>query len=320
MAAGLAGGVSQDIPSGRLAGEGILRWRRLNAGQLTCWAALLAVGFFVLIPVAMLVLGSFSGARLPSDFTLSTITVQNYVSVYTSPLTYRVMANTVIYVAAALALGLSLSFFFAWLVARTDMPYKGLAYAGLPLALVMPGMLEAMVWVLLFSPRIGFVNRILQGLFGLSGAPLNVYSLPAMAILEGLRMVPTGFLLLVPVLLRFDPSMEEAAATAGASGPTVTRRVTLPLLLPGLLSIAIYLGVTVLSSFEVPGIIGLPGRVYVFSTLIYTYTSAAASAGGSSYGLAAALAMVYLAINVAGLGVYARVTRNASRFAVITGR
>jgi iron(III) transport system permease protein len=287
---------------------------------VTGWLALGGLAFLVLVPLAMLVLGSFSGARLPSDFSISTLTASNYVSVYSDPLTYRVMGTSLAYVGGSLALGLSLSLVFAWLVARTNMPGKWLAYAGLPLALVIPGMLESMVWVLLFSPRIGFANRFLIGALGLPSAPFNAYSLPAMIVLEGLRMVPTGFLLLTPLLLRFDPAVEEAAAMAGARAGAIARRVSLPLLLPGLLSIALYLGVTVLSSFEVPGILGLPGRVYVFSTLIYTYTSASASAGGNAYGAASALAMVYLLVNVAGLALYARLTRDASRFAVVAGR
>jgi len=293
---------------------------RPRAGPLLCWLVLAILAFLVLVPLAMLVLGSFSAARLPTDFSLSDLTADNYLSVYTDPLTYRVLGNTVVYVAGSLALGLSLSLLFAWLVARTNMPAKWLAYVGLPLALVMPGMLESMVWVLLFSPRIGFVNRLLMAAFGLSGAPFDVYSLPAMMTLEGLRMVPTGFLLLAPVLLRFDPVLEEAAATAGGRPGTIIRRVTLPLLVPALLSIALYLGVTVLSSFEVPGILGLPGRVYVFSTLIYTYTSATTSAGGNSYGAAAALAIIYLLINVGGMALYIRATRDAARFAVVSGR
>jgi iron(III) transport system permease protein len=292
----------------------------LRASGTLGWLVTAVVAFLVLVPVSMLVLGSFSGARIPSDFSFATVTVQNYLSVYTSPVTYRVMGNTAIYTMATLALGLTLSFLFAWLVTRTNMPCKWLAYAGLPLALIIPGMLESMIWVLLFSPRIGYVNRFLMEGLGLSGAPFNVYSLAGMIALEGLRMVPTGFLLLTPLLLRFDPSVEEAAAMSGAPRHLVTWRVTLPLLLPGLLSIALYLGVTVLSSFEVPGILGLPGRVYVFSTLIYTYTSAAASSGGNSYGAAAALSIVYLLINVVGLAIYARVTRDSARFAVVTGK
>lgn len=284
------------------------------------WLVTIIVGFLVLVPVGMLVVASFSGARLPSDFSWATLTGDNYVTVYTDPLIYRVMGNTFAYVGGALTLGLGLAVLFSWLVARSNMPCKWLAYTGLPLALIIPGMLESMVWVLLFSPRIGFVNRFLMATLGLESAPFSAYSLPAMIVLEGLRAVPTGFLLLVPLMLRFDPTVEEAAAIAGARAGTITRRVTLPMLLPGLLSIGLYMAVTILSSFEVPGIMGLPGRVYVFSTLIYSYTNAAASAGGNSYGAAAALSMLYLLFNVVGLVIYARVTGQASRFAVVTGR
>ena len=268
----------------------------------------------------MLVLGSFSSARLPVDFSWSTVTTGNYTRVYTNPLTYRVLANSLIYVAGTLAAGITMSLGFAWLVARTNMPAKWLAVAGIPLGLIVPSMLESMSWVLLFSPRIGYVNGFFKYLFGLQQPVFNVYTLPGMIALESLRMVPTGFLMMLPLLLRLDPSTEEAASMSGAPFGRIIGRVTLPLLLPGLLAVMLYQGITVLASFEVPGIIGLPGQVYVFSTLIYTYTSASSSAGGSDFGSAAALAMLYLAINVMGLWLYARVTRNAARFAVIGGK
>ena len=293
---------------------------RSGRAWLPAWLFTAVVAALVLLPVAMLVIGSFSRARLPSDFSLDDLTLANYALVYTNPLTYRVMANTLVYVGCSLALGLGLALAIAWLVARTDVPGKMLVYVGVPIAMVIPGMLESMVWVLLFSPRIGFVNRFAMTAFGLESAPFNAYSLPGMIALQAIQLVPTAFLMLLPLLLRLDPAMEEAGAMSGARTGAVLRRVTLPLLLPGLLSVALYQVVTVLSSFEVPGILGLPGQVYVFSTLIYTYTSAAASAGGSDFGAANALAMVYLAINVVGLLVYARVTGQAARFAVVTGR
>src|SRR5438552_16303343 len=106
-----------------------------------------------------------------------------------------------------------------------------------------------------------------MGAFSLQSAPFSAYSLPAMIMLEGLRIVPTGFLLLMPLLLRFDPAVEDAAAMAGARASTVTRRITLPLLLPGLLSIALYMGVTVLSIFELAGIMCHIGRIFVLRTI-----------------------------------------------------
>jgi iron(III) transport system permease protein len=284
------------------------------------WILLALVAAAVALPIAMLVLGSVSGARLPGDIGLERLTLGNYVAVYTDPRTYRVMSNTVLYVAGSVALGLAISVALAWIVARTDLPLKWLAYAGIPLALAIPGMLEAMVWVLLFSPRIGFVNRAAMSAFGLERAPFDVYSLLGMIALEGLRLVPTGFLLLAPLFLRIDPSLEEAATVAGGRLGSVLRRVTLPLLVPGVLAVVVYQGISVLANFEVPGIIGLPGQIYVFSTLIYTYTSGTASSGGNDYGSATALAVLYLALSAVAIWIYARATARAARFSVVTGR
>jgi iron(III) transport system permease protein len=289
-------------------------------GDLGPWALTVGLAALILLPIAMLVMGSLSSARLPSDFSLADVTLANYVSVYTDPLTYRVMGNTAIYVAGTLVFGLSLAFAFAWLVARTDMPGKWLALIGVPAALSIPGLLEAMAWVLLFSPRIGYANRLAMDVLGLQQPPFNAYTMGSMVALESLRLVPTSFLMFLPLLLRLDPAVEEAAAMSGARLTTIIRRITLPLLLPGLLAVGLYQAVTVLSSFEVPGIIGLPGQIYVFSTLVYTYASGTISSGGSDYGRANALAMVYLLINVVGLWIYARAVRQTASFAVVTGR
>jgi iron(III) transport system permease protein len=296
------------------------RFHRSSATSVIGWLAVTVVAGLVLVPMAMLVIGSFSSARLPSDFALDQLTVDNYASVYGDALTYRVLGNTVVYVCATLVFGVGMALLFAWLVARTNLPFRWLWVAGIPLGLAIPGMLESMVWVLLFSPRIGFVNRFALDVLGLSRPPFDVYSLAGMIALESLRVVPTAFLLLLPLMLRFDGALEDVAALSGARPATVLRRISLPLLAPGILAVILYQGISVLSSFEVPGIIGLPGRIYVFSTLIYTLTSAAASAGGSSYGAANALSMVYLLVTVIGLWVYTRATGNASRFAVVTGR
>jgi iron(III) transport system permease protein len=296
------------------------RLHRPSATSLIGWLATTAIGGLVLVPIAMLVLGSFSSARLPADFAADQLTLNNYASVYSDPLTYRVLGNTVVYVCATIFFGMGIALLFAWLVARTNLPLRWLWVAGIPLGLAIPGMLESMVWVLLFSPRIGFVNRFATDVLGASGPPFDVYTLAGMIALESLRSVPTAFLLLLPLMLRFDRTLEDVAALSGARPATVLRRVSLPLLAPGILAVVLYQSISVLSSFEVPGIIGLPGRVYVFSTLIYTLTSAAASAGGSSYGMANALAMFYLVVTIVGLWVYTRATRNASRFAVVTGR
>ena len=282
------------------------------------------VGLFLLIfalvltPLGFLILGSFSTARLPGDFSLSTMALTNYLKVYSDPGTYELFVNTVIYVAGSVVLGSSLAVSLAWLVERTNMPAKIWVYAGVPMTLAVPGMLQAMAWVLLLSPRIGFINKALQDLFGLQEAPINIYSLGGIIFLEGLRLVPTAFLMLVPLMRSMDPVLEEAAAVSGARPSSAARKITLRLLAPGLVAVMIYQAMTALEVFEIPGILGLPAGIYVFSTKIYAIVRTATFM--PVYGQANALAMVYLVIAVVTTLLYTRMIGRAERYAVITGK
>ena len=272
----------------------------------------------VLVPLSFLILGSFSTARLPTDFSLETMGWVNYLKVYSDPDTYELLGNTVIYVAGSALLGISLAVALAWLVERTNMPGKVWIYAGVPMTLAVPGMLQAMAWVLLLSPRIGLINKSLQSFFDLDQPPINVYSLGGMIFLEGLRLVPTAFLMLVPVMRSMDPTLEEAAAVSGARPLSATRKITLRLLAPGIIAVMIYQVMTALEVFEIPGILGLPAGIYVFSTKIYAIIRSATFM--PVYGQANALAMVYLLLAVVTTYFYARMIGRAEKYTIITGK
>lgn len=288
---------------------------RLRLWQYGIFFLVLSV---VLVPLFFLVLGSFSTAQLPTDFSLSTMGWVNYLKVYTDPGTYELFTNTVIYVAGSVLFGISLAVTLAWLVERTNMPGKIWIYAGVPMTLAVPGMLQAMAWVLLLSPRIGFINKSLQSLLGLEEAPVNIYSLEGMIFLEGLRLVPTAFLMLVPLMRSMDPALEEAAAVSGARPLSTTRKITMRLMAPGLVAVMIYQAMTALEVFEIPGILGLPAGIYVFSTKIYAIVRSATFM--PVYGQANALAMVYLLIAVVTTYFYTRMISRVEKYAIITGK
>lgn len=274
--------------------------------------------FLVLAPLSFLILGSFSTAQLPTDFSLAAMGFVNYIKVYGDPGTYELFTNTVIYVGGSAALGISLAVSLAWLVERTNMPGKVWVYAGVPMILAVPGMLQAMAWVLLLSPRIGFINRMLRDLFGPDVGPINIYSLEGMIFLEGIRLVPTAFLMLVPLMRSMDPALEEAAAVSGARPFSTTRKITLRLLAPGLVAVMIYQAMTALEVFEIPGILGLPAGIYVFSTKIYAIVRSATFM--PVYGQANALAMVYLVIAIVTTYFYTRMISRVEKYAIITGK
>jgi len=282
------------------------------------YVLLIVVAAAVILPLVFLVLGSFSTARMPGEFSLATLGMQNHVKVWTDPTTFAVFVNTAWYVVGSTAVGLSLAVLLAWLVERTDIPGKIWIYAAVPMTLAMPGMLQSMAWVLMLSPKIGFINKTLMTGFGLTEAPLNIYSLGGMVFVEGLRLVPTAFLMLVPLLKSMDPSLEEAAAMSGANGLRTLRKITLRLMLPGLLAVSIYQFITALEVFEVPGILGLPAGIYVFSTKIFAVLNSANFI--PNYGEANSLALLYLAVAVVSTVLYSKVIAKAERFSIVTGK
>jgi len=80
----------------------------------------------------------------------------------------------------------------------------------------------------------------------------------------------------------------------------------------------IYQMMTALEVFEVPGILGMPGGIYVFSTKIYSVLHSVTLE--PNYGEANALAIVYLGIAVVATFLYARVIARSERFTIITGK
>ena len=77
---------------------------------------------------------------------------------------------------------------------------------------------------------------MLKAAFGLSEAPVNIYSMAGMTWALSSHYFPLAYLVLGPALRALDLRMEEAALMAGGSYPQVFARVTLPLLRPAILS------------------------------------------------------------------------------------
>jgi iron(III) transport system permease protein len=186
----------------------------------------------------------------------------------------------------------------------------------------MPGLLFSIAYVFLLSPRSGIVNVFLRALFGeigieVSEGPINIYSLGGMIFLDGIRGVTTVFLLVVGAFRMMDPALEEASWAAGARNWTTLRRVTLPVLWPALLAAIIYEFSSSMESFEAPLVVGLPGGVYVYSTMIYISTREPLP----NYGLGATFAVSYILMAVGFAYFYQRaILRQSERFTTVTGK
>ena len=290
---------------------------RASERDVVGWVTLAAVGWLVIIPLFLVIFCSLQRDPL---FGVSALTIQHYVDIYIDPATYQLIMNTLAFGAGAILTGFAFAIPLAWLVERTNSPGRHLMYALILVPMALPPMIAALGWERLLDPRIGVINLVLRALLGLEGeGPLNVFTLYGMSFVMGLSMVPTVFLMLVPVLRNMDPAYEEASMIAGASRFMTLCRVTFPLTYPAFFAALIWFFIISVEAFEIPGVIGMQAGILVFSTKIF-YAIHPPTGELPEYGTASALAMGVLVLSGVLVYLYLKVLGAGEKYTTVTGR
>ena len=299
---------------------GAERWdifSRFRASGVSLFASGMSVFLLLLIgvPVVMVILMSlrtgFPGETVP-------LTLENYVEVYANPKTYQVLLNTIIFAVASVSVTLLITVPLVWILMRTDVPLKKTIYVLLTVGILIPVFLRTIAWIILLSPRIGLVNKWLQQWFDLGSPPFNLYSLPGMAFVQGVSFVPGAFFMLAAAYQSMDPSLEEAAYTAGVGKLRTFLKINIPITWPAIAAVMVYLFMTSIAVFEVPAIIGLPARILVLSSLIFQSTTP--TTGLPDYGTAGAYGGIMLVLGLVLAALYVRLVKQGKKYTVITGR
>jgi iron(III) transport system permease protein len=276
---------------------------------------LIATGAVLVLIAVVLWLSFIEGT--PGDPVL-TYSLAHYRAMFLDSFTYRVLWNTVQFSATMLVTAFALALPMAWLMERTDFPGKPIVFTLMTVALLIPSFAVALGWVFLLHPKIGLINQGLIALFGFSEAPLDVSNIGAMGVVEGMNLTPLAFIMTAVVLRSMDPALEEAAAISGAKPWQAVWRVTLRVLLPGLLAAAIYIAMIGFAAFDVPAILGLTRRIFTFST--YVFWVLTPSEGAPEYGNVATLSVIMIAVAAVFSWCYRRAQRQAPKYAVVTGK
>jgi iron(III) transport system permease protein len=287
------------------------RWRRVvNGRYLTLALASLVVAYLALVPVCTMVYASLQTQFLgtgPSSWTL-----HNYAKTFTADGFGQLVFNSFVYAIATSAVCIVVGFGLAWLVVRTNSPFKTFARAAALVPMIIPGVLNTIAWGLLLSPHQGPINKVLRDI----GLPaFNVYSLHGMVFVQSMHVVPIAFLMGMAAFAAMDSSMEEAAMASGASPVRTFFTITLRMARPAILSAALLMFVQAISTFEVPQLIGVPGHAYVFVSRIYS----ALQQFPADYGTVGVIGVFVLAIASAGLMLSRRVGKTRS-VQTITGK
>ncbi len=192
---------------------------------------------------------------------------------------------------SATAVSLVLGVPLAWLLARVEFPGRGLVRALVTLPLVLPPVVGG-VALLMALGRNGVVGRWLDSWFGLT----LPFTTTAVVVAEAFVAMPFLVISVEGTLRAADPRYEEAATTLGASRFTAFRRVTLPLIAPGIAAGAVLAWARALGEFgaTITFAGNFPGRTQTMPLAVYLALQEDPAA-------AISLSLVLLAVSIAVL-------------------
>lgn len=216
--------------------------------------------------------------------------------------------------ALALATGLGttlLGLSFALIFTRTDFAAKKLLRVLTILPIITPPFVIGLALILLFG-RAGTITEFLHWAFGMEKTRW-LYGFWGVWLAQMLSFTPIAFLVLIGVVEGISPSMEEASQTLDADRWQTFRRVSLPLMRPGLANAFLLGFIESLADFGNPLVLG--GNFNVLSTEIY-FAIVGTVADPAK---AAILSMILLAMTLGAFLVQRRWLGRKS-YATVTGK
>lgn len=240
--------------------------------------------------------------------------VDNFEALFNYP---QIMLNTLVVSVAATVMALVIGFVMAWILARTNVPGRRAFEQLMVVPYYLTPLLGALAWSMLGSPESGFINQVWRAL-GATGSLMDINTPYGIAWVMALFEGSVAFVMIAAVMKSMDPSLEEASQVIGASRLRTMLRITLPLVVPGVLGAAVFVFAEMLGSFAVALVLGTPNRYYVITTAIYQLiqqypprVQVAAAMGVSLFAVMFLMLFVYRRIITAGS--YATITGKAFR-------
>ncbi|MFJ5229630.1 ABC transporter permease [Kitasatospora sp. NPDC088391] len=209
----------------------------------------------------------------------------------TGPEVWEALKLSLISATLATAVALLFGVPLAWLLARTDFPGRRVVRALVTLPLVLPPVVGG-VALLLVLGRNGILGRWLDAWTGVT----LPFTTSGVVLAEAFVAMPFLVISVEGALRAADPRYEEAAATLGASRLTAFRRVTLPLVAPGIGAGAVLAWARALGEFgaTITFAGNFPGRTQTMPLAVYLAMESDPEA-------AIALSLVLLTVSVAVL-------------------
>lgn len=252
--------------------------RNLNPQTILSVIFIVILGYVVVVPLGVMIQETFTvhpmerfqiPGSLPGDFT-----THHWWRTFVSPSAYsffyKPLINTLIISTSIAIVSLVIGGGLAWLIVRTDLPFKKFLSNLATVPYIMPSWAMSLAWITLFkNPRIGGSQGLFQYLTGITLPDWFSYGLFPIIICLSLHYFPFGFMLIAGALRNIDSQLEESAELLGASRAQILRRIVFPIVMPVIFSTFLLTFSRGLGTFGTPSFLGGPVRTYVLSTMLH---------------------------------------------------
>ena len=275
---------------------------------------------FSVYPVFRTLYLSFTNAKIAGVGEMKWVWFSNYIRVFTDKFFWKGLWNTVRIWGVNIVLQLGLAFLLT--IVFSDIKYKIKGLGIFRVIYYLPNLIAATSIAFLFKTlldwRYGTFNQIISGVYKLFGAHYNPVDWlgsgatagPTIAVISAWMWFGNSFIMLMAGVQGISKDYFEAAAIDGAGRWTVFAKITLPLLKPMLLYVAITSLIGGLQMFDLPYLMTeTTGSSYqsVYTAVMYLYKFGFTT-GTTQTGYASAIAyvifMIILAVSVVQLKVF----------------
>ena len=240
---------------------------------------------------------------------------RTFASVYSKSLLYEPLAHSLVCSISACIVAILIGGGFAWLVTRSDLRWKKVLTKLFIFPYIMPSWTLALAWKNFFkNAAVGGATGIFTALTGIATPNWFAYGPFPIILVTGLHYAPFAYILIGGILRNMDANLEEAAVILKTKRLRMFTRITIPMVMPAVLSTVILVFSSAMSSFAVPQFLGLPVRYYVLTTELY------AALQGTNPGVGYILAIVMIVISVLIMLANQMLIGKRKSYATVTGK
>ena len=183
---------------------------------------------------------------------------------------YKPLMHSLLIATAVSVFSIGLGGAIAWLMVRSDLPFKKFFSLAMIVPYMIPSWCKSMAWIAVFkTARIGGTQGFLSYL-GLEPPDWLAYGPVAIICVLTIHYYAYAYLLISASFRSINSELEEMGEILGAGKLLMLRKITFPLVMPAIASSFILIFSKAMGTFGVPAFLGLKTGYYTISTMLYT--------------------------------------------------